>query len=100
MLRTAVIGLLALGACAPPPPHATPTDAIRVNVELAQLEHGRSLLLQKCGGCHTPPHPSEHTAAEWPVRLDEMAARSNLDPDQRRAIEQYLVAVLSRQSRR
>ncbi len=99
MLRFALLLGVVVG-CAPPPPHATATDAIRVNVELKQLERGRSLLVGKCGGCHRPPYPTEHTATEWPERLDEMAARANLDGDQRKAIEQYLFAVLTRQTRR
>lgn len=95
MLRF-VLALSLIGACAPAAPHATADDAIRARVDLATLERGRTLLVGKCGGCHTPPSPSAHTAAEWPARLDEMAARSALTPEQQRAIERYLFAVLTR----
>jgi len=101
MSRAAIIAVLAAaaaaiggGGCARSlPPLATPADAERGNVELASLQEGRTLLLRKCGSCHKPPLPRQHGAAEWPGKLEEMAARSNLDLSQRRAIERYLVVM-------
>jgi nitrate/TMAO reductase-like tetraheme cytochrome c subunit len=97
MTRVAVACLVVAGAlagCAPrTPPYATAIDANRANVELAELEQGRALTIRKCGGCHQTPMPHDHTAAEWPTKLDEMAARANLDLRQRHAIEQYLVVM-------
>lgn len=97
MQRLAVLLLLATAACAPrTPPTVTASDASRANVELADLEHGRTLLIQKCGNsCHTTPMPSSHPAAEWPAKLGEMADRSHLDPMQRALIEKYLVTMAS-----
>lgn len=93
MKKLLVLALVA--ACrAGGPPHATAADAERSNVAMAELERGRSLLVSKCGAsCHTAPLPSQHTAREWPAKLDEMAERSNLDRAQRRLIEEYLVAM-------
>ena len=97
--RVALAAALALaatgaaGCAAQLPPLATTVDAQRANVELASLQEGRTLLLRKCGGCHRPPLPSAHAAAEWPGKLGEMAERSNLDLTQRRTIEQYLVVM-------
>ena len=88
--------VLLAGACRVTPPHATPADASRANVQLAELKEGRALMVTKCGNCHKPPMPAEHTAAEWPSKLDEMAARSNLDPQQRQLIQQYFVVMASR----
>ncbi len=90
MLR---LSLLLLIGCAAPPPHATAMDAERGNVSLAELQEGRGLLLRKCGGCHRTPLPTEHTSAEWPVMLDEMAERSKLDAQQRKKLERYLVVM-------
>ena len=75
------------------PPMATAADAERANVELAQLERGRSLVLAKCSSCHQPPLPADHTALDWPSKIGEMAERSKLDAEQRRMIEQYLVVM-------
>jgi hypothetical protein len=90
--------LFVLVACAPRvPPLATATDADRAHVELAELQQGRTLLVQKCGNsCHVTPMPSSHPAFEWPKKLDEMAARSHLQPMQRALIEKYLVTMAQR----
>src|SRR5438477_10612597 len=71
------------------PPMVNASDAQRANVQLADLEVGRTVLIRKCGGCHQPPMPSDHTAAEWPSKLDEMSMRADLHADERRAIQQY-----------
>ena len=90
----AIATVLGLAGCAArQPPIATAADAQRASIALADLEQGRTLLIRKCGGCHRPPMPTEHRAAEWPGKLDEMAIRSNLDGEQRRALQQYLVTM-------
>jgi hypothetical protein len=92
--------LLALGAqasCAGmSPPAATPLDASRANVDLAELQSGRKLLISKCGSCHRPPMPSAHSRSEWPSKLDDMSERSKLDAVQRQQIERYLLAMAVR----
>jgi nitrate/TMAO reductase-like tetraheme cytochrome c subunit len=90
-------GLVVVPAgCRPMPPVATAVDADRAHVELAELERGRTLLIQKCGNCHVVPHPTEHAALEWPKKLGEMAVRSGLNGPQRHLIEQYLVTMSAR----
>lgn len=99
MTRALVLftALVAAAGCTPrTPPMATASDASRANVELAQLHQGRKLLLGKCAGCHKTPMPDEHSAAEWPKMIDEMAERSNLDVAQRALIEKYLVVMTTR----
>jgi hypothetical protein len=98
--RLVVIAMLAastLGACArSSPPMVTATDAERGNVEIAELEQGRKLLIGKCTACHRVPMPNEHAPAEWPKMLDEMAARSNIDITQQKLIEKYLVTMATK----
>jgi len=100
-MRILVLALATLGlaACSPQPPHATPLDAERAQVGLAQLQEGRGLLIQKCGNCHRAPLPSVHRPIEWPKALDEMAQRSKLDHHQRQMIEQYLVVMADQPAR-
>jgi hypothetical protein len=94
-MRRLVIVLVV--ACRPAPPHATAIDADRAHVALAELDRGRELLITKCGGsCHRPPLPSDHTAGEWPAKLDEMAGRARLEPEQRHLIEEYVTAMARR----
>jgi hypothetical protein len=96
MLRVAVaLGLLA-GCAGMSPPPASPADATRAKVQLADLQDGRSLLLRKCGGCHRVPMPTEHRALEWPTKIHDMSARAHVDDQQRRLIEEYLVTMASR----
>lgn len=99
MPRLALFALLAsaAAACAPHgPPQVTAADAQRSNIEIAELQQGRKLLLGKCAGCHRTPMPSEHTATEWPMKLAEMADRAKLDFSQRALIEKYLVTMSER----
>ncbi|HEU4732006.1 MAG TPA: hypothetical protein VFT22_29120 [Kofleriaceae bacterium] len=97
--RTACAVLLAaasLVGCTGGPPAVTALDASRANMQVAELQQGRSLLLSKCGGCHRTPMPADHRANEWPVKLDEMAGRAHLDHAQRHLLEAYLVTVATR----
>jgi hypothetical protein len=86
--------LLVLAACSGrTAPHATAADAQRANVELAELEEGRTLLLRKCGGCHKTPIPNDYSPAEWPKQVDDMAPKAKLDARQHALIEQYLITM-------
>lgn len=93
-----IAGLLAGGGCARRmPPHATALDAQRANMTLAELDHGRSLVVAKCGSrCHQPPMPTDHTAGEWPKAMEEMAPRAGVTVTERQAIERYLIALSAR----
>lgn len=91
---TPVIVFALLVGCTPRvPPHASSADAERANVELAELEQGRDLVVRKCAGCHKTPMPKDHSPAEWPKMIGEMADRSNLDFKQTKLIEKYLIVM-------
>jgi hypothetical protein len=94
-LMRALLLMLGLTACGMEPPRATALDAQRGNIALEQLHEGRTLMIEKCGGCHRPPLPAEKAAAAWPKALDEMSERSKLDGRQRHMIEKYLVVMAS-----
>jgi hypothetical protein len=87
------LAVLAAACSGKMPPLATALDAQRANVELASLQNGREVYIQKCKGCHGLPMPTDYTPAEWPKKVGEMAERSKLDEAQRRAIEQYLIVM-------
>jgi hypothetical protein len=87
---------LVLGACVGAPPAVTPDAAARAHTTVAELERGRTLLVARCGGCHRVPVPADHTARDWPVKLDEMATRAGLHRDERTLLERYLVVMSSR----
>lgn len=92
-----LVAALAGGCATRMPPRATPADAQRANMTLAELEDGRKLVVSKCGSrCHAPPMPSDHTALEWPESMDEMSPRAGVSGDERRAIERYMVAMTTK----
>jgi hypothetical protein len=88
--------VLMVAACGAPPPHATAVDAQRASVALAELEAGRTLLLEKCGRCHVAPHPKKYAAMEWPAKVGDMEERAKIDPAQRKSIELYLMTLSGR----
>jgi hypothetical protein len=89
--------LVLMAACARrSPPQVTAADAERANVEIVELQQGRKLLLGKCAGCHKTPMPNDHTPAEWPNMIAEMAQRANINAQQTRLIEKYLVVMSER----
>jgi mono/diheme cytochrome c family protein len=92
-MHRAWIMLLIAAGCAKMPPLATALDAERANVDLASLQNGREVYIQKCKGCHGLPMPTDYSPAEWPKKVGDMAERSKIDDAQRRAIEQYLVVM-------
>jgi cytochrome c5 len=97
----AVISLVAvvmgLGVgCGGALPVATPVDAARSGVALAELQQGRSLVAAKCSSCHRTPQPDEHRSAEWPRMIDEMSRRAHIDGSERQAIQDYLITMATR----
>lgn len=95
-MRRAFALLLVLASCGVSPPPATALDASRANVPLADLEHGRQLLLARCSGCHRTPVPADRKPAEWPHFVADMAERAKLDATSHQLVEQYLVVVAGR----
>jgi len=96
LLLGSALALGTLSACGAAPPVATAGDAARANIALGDLQQGRTLLIRKCGNCHQPPLPASQPIAQWPAKVDAMAARSKLEAGQRELIEQYLIAMATR----
>lgn len=74
-------------------PRPTAADATRAGTTLAELEHGRSLYLNHCAGCHQPVAPSAKPASEWPAHVTEMQERAHLDDREAAAVIRYLVTM-------
>lgn len=99
MKRAALIALVLAGCQRPWVPVATQADANRANVSVAELNHGRSLLVRHCSGCHQTPSPRDTIADAWPAEVEDMRERSGLDPDEAAAVTRYLVAFAEAQPR-
>jgi cytochrome c5 len=82
----AVVLLALLAACGSPPPVVTAADAQRANVELAELQEGRQLVVTKCSACHDAPLPS----GPWRKNIDDMSNKAKLSGEDRRLLVQYM----------
>jgi hypothetical protein len=61
-------------------------------IDLVTLRKGRALFVSRCIECHTLPVVVQHSAAQWPGLIDEMADRANLKPAERKAVLAYILA--------
>jgi hypothetical protein len=61
-------------------------------IDLVTLRKGRALFVLRCIECHTLPAVAQHSAAQWPGLIDEMADRANLKPAERKAVLAYILA--------
>jgi predicted lipoprotein with Yx(FWY)xxD motif len=77
------------------PPPVTAQMAKTGDVDLAKLREGRTLYVSRCIECHALPSVAQHTAAQWPRLIDEMADRANLNTSERNALVAYIVAARS-----
>lgn len=100
MSRWLVTCLLATAACAA---LVTPDsdDAIYAagrwpGTQLADLEHGRYLYLNYCGGCHELVLPHERTAEQWPNDLRRMQRHVRIPEEDARYVERFILSVLAR----
>jgi mono/diheme cytochrome c family protein len=97
------LALVPLLGCAAALPHATEADAARVsstypNTNVSGLEHGRSLYVERCAGCHQLREPASEAPLAWPGLVAEMRNDHgvHLTSDEERGIVAYLVSVSSR----
>lgn len=60
---------------------------------LAALKVGRSLYISRCAACHALKEPGFLDPGDWPGMVERMSENAKLNPDQQRAITQYLVGV-------
>jgi len=91
----AALFLVGCASTVPLPTEREVTTARRTDptATVESLKHGRERYVTKCSGCHSLHSPRDKTPAEWPLVLDEMSERAKCGADERRAIEQYLLAV-------
>ena len=104
-LRFHLFGVLAGCGAALPEPDASQVEKLRVTdaeVTLESLEHGRSLYVERCAGCHTLKDPRSLTSEAWLRALRSMQVDEGvrLEPPDARDIERYLVATSSDGPRR
>lgn len=99
----AVPALLA-GCQSTPTPDAPPSSAAALSssgssVDAKTLETGRTLFIARCTKCHVLPKVADHSAAQWPGLVAQMAKRSGLKPAQSEAMVAYILAARASEGR-
>ena len=90
---------LALGSCETNPNVAFPTAhtvAARVGegqiADVATLDRGRKIYTTSCTECHVARPIAHYSAAQWRHYVSIMAPRAGLKPQDRTAVEAYVIA--------
>ena len=65
----------------------------RRDVDLARLDHGRTLFVHRCIECHTLPAIWKYSRDDWPKIVSDMSHRASLKPSEREAVIAYILAV-------
>lgn len=95
-LRKLILPLLLpaglLLACAPALYLPTEEVARTRSKNLADLQRGRQLYIDRCGSCHNLYLPSQYSAADWKKNVHEMHTRAKTDTLQERLILDYILA--------
>ena len=65
------------------------------NVNIANLERGRTLFVHRCIECHTLPPLWKYSRQDWPQIIDSMSHRASLKRADRDAVIAYIIAVRS-----
>lgn len=94
-----LVFVLGLAGCSSglPQPSQEHVAALRTsdpNVDLAALERGRTLYVERCANCHTLRDPTSLPAHAWPAEVEKMRRDHGvmLEPDESRDIIRYLSA--------
>jgi mono/diheme cytochrome c family protein len=99
-LGGALLALIVVG-CATMEQIAPPVDALAASrpeldgPALERLQAGRALYVTECARCHRPEWVTNYTRDEWSTIMPRMVAETKLGPDDRRAVEAYVEAVLA-----
>lgn len=92
------LAFVAIAGCAAALARPTADDVRRATMRwpdatMAELEHGRELYVARCASCHHLYLPRDEAVSKWPAVLDDMGARAHLSPDERQAIERFLLTL-------
>jgi hypothetical protein len=60
------------------------------STSLLELQDGRRLYVEKCGGCHTLYLPEKYTKADWQHWLNEMDSKVKVEPIEKERLLKYL----------
>lgn len=85
-----VSGAIALTISCAPALYVPVSNQVTTQSELADLNTGRQLYINKCGGCHTLILPEKHTAGQWAEWMTKMEHRAGATSAESELILKYL----------
>lgn len=95
----ALFCVLGLGSCETNPTVAFPTARVLAatagtgpNSDIKTLDHGRKIYTTRCTECHVARTIGDYSVEQWRHYVKIMAPRAGLDPEDRFALETYLIA--------
>ena len=98
LVNLAAVSVTLLSGCQTGPSDAFPTGEALAHTgnahatELSTLERGRKIYATRCTECHVARPIAGQSVEQWRHVIDIMAPRAGLQPDDRAALEAYLVA--------
>lgn len=99
-LGLGAVCILALASCESNPNPGFPTARALTaqtgsgqKADVATLDRGRKIYTTSCTECHVARPIAKHSVAQWRHFIDIMAPRAGLQPNDRAAVEAYVIAV-------
>jgi hypothetical protein len=95
-MKRAFLFVVVLAGCVTIP-HLTPAQLAWASskwpdVQMAELEKGRSIYVTRCGSCHTAPSPAEVMEQNDADMVREMSERAKLTPAEQQAVMRFVEA--------
>ena len=68
-----------------------PSEAnVAKNADIASLQKGRELYINKCASCHTLYAPEKFNKTEWNKWVDKMAPKAKLTEEEKVLVKAYV----------
>ena len=68
-----------------------PSEAnVAKNTDIASLQKGRELYINKCASCHTLYAPEKFNKTEWNKWVDKMAPKAKLTQEEKVLVKAYV----------
>jgi hypothetical protein len=63
------------------------------SVDLASIQQGYKLYVNKCSNCHYLYRPITYSAAKWKMQVEEMAVKAKITDEQKELILNYILTM-------
>ena len=95
LLTSVVVGCATIDQLAPPVDEIMLATAELDDQSLAMLRDGRDLYITRCARCHSPESVTAYTRDQWSTILPRMTEKAGHSVEERIAVKEYIMAVLT-----